>query len=423
MSRSFNQFRGYIDDLLKRNPQEEILRGLKRGQPEDDIPSIPPGRESEDVQKRWDLLNLAPEEERTLWHEESRSLLDASVGNIENFIGGVQMPVGIAGPLRVRGLFADGLYHIPLATTEATLVASYSRGARTITASGGCTSVLLSEGVARSPGFIFNDLAEVGAFAVWVSEQEEVFHELVGKSTRHGRLADMKMTVEGNHVYLCFEYTTGDASGQNMVTFATQNICDYILEKSPVKPRKWYVEANLSGDKKASFQSFHSVRGKKATAEAVIPSEIAKRYLRAAPKELEKYWQISSIGGSMSGTIGMQGHFANGLAALYIACGQDAACVAESAVGVTRLEVNDDGDLYASVTLPNLMIGTVGGGTGLPGQNACLKIMGMAGPGKARALSEIAAALCLAGELSIIAALTAGDFSRAHKTFSRKEKV
>ncbi|MFW6333488.1 MAG: 3-hydroxy-3-methylglutaryl-CoA reductase, partial [Thermodesulfobacteriota bacterium] len=238
-----------------------------------------------------------------------------------------------------------------------------------------------------------------------------------------GRLADMKMTVEGNHVYLCFEYTTGDASGQNMVTFATQAICEYILEKSPVKPRKWYVEANLSGDKKASFQSFNSVRGKKVTAEALIPADISRQYLRATPEELADYWRISSIGGSLSGTIGMQGHFANGLAALYIACGQDAACVSESAVGITRLEVTGEGDLYASVTLPNLMIGTVGGGTGLPGQNACLKIMGMAGPGKARAFSEIAAALCLAGELSIIAALTSGDFSRAHQAFSRKEKA
>ena len=285
------------------------------------------------------------------------------------------------------------------------------------------TAALLSEGVARAPGFIFEDLSEVGAFAVWVSRQEDVFSGLVEKSTRHGRLADIKMTVEGNHVYLCFEYTTGDASGQNMVTFATQAICEYILENSPVKPRKWYVEANLSGDKKAAFQSFNSVRGKKVTAEAVIPADIARKYLRATPEELEDYWRISSIGGSLSGTIGMQGHFANGLAALYIACGQDAACVSESAVGVTRLEVTGEGNLYASVTLPNLMIGTVGGGTGLPGQNACLKIMGMAGPGKARPFSEIAGALCLAGELSIIAALTSGDFSRSHKAFSRKGKA
>ena len=422
MSRSFYQFRGYIDDLLKEESREDILNRLKRGG-QKSVPLIRPGHTAEDTEKRWDLLDLTPEETRALWNEESQTLLGTSVGNIENFIGSVQMPVGIAGPLRVRGLFADGLYHIPLATTEATLVASYSRGARTLTASGGCTAALLSEGVARAPGFIFNDLAEVGAFAVWVSRQEDVFHELVDKSTRHGRLADMKMTVEGNHVYLCFEYTTGDASGQNMVTFATQAICEYILEKSPVKPRKWYVEANLSGDKKASFQSFNSVRGKKVTAEALIPADIARQYLRATPEELEDYWRISSIGGSLSGTIGMQGHFANGLAALYIACGQDAACVSESAVGTTRLEVTGEGDLYASVTLPNLMIGTVGGGTGLPAQNACLKIMGMAGPGKAKAFSEIAGALCLAGELSIIAALTSGDFSRSHQAFSRKEKA
>jgi hydroxymethylglutaryl-CoA reductase (NADPH) len=128
---------------------------------------------------------------------------------------------------------------------------------------------------------------------------------------------------------------------------------------------------------------------------------------------------MSAIGGVLTGTLGVHGHYANGLAALYIACGQDAACVAESAVGVTRFEVTEQGELYAAVTLPNLTLGTIGGGTGLPTQRACLEILGLVGPGKAAALAEVSAGLCLAGELSIIGALCAGEFAQAHRRLAR----
>jgi hydroxymethylglutaryl-CoA reductase (NADPH) len=131
------------------------------------------------------------------------------------------------------------------------------------------------------------------------------------------------------------------------------------------------------------------------------------------------YWRMSAMGGVLSGTLGVQGHYANGLAALYLACGQDVACVAESAVGATRFEVAGDGALYASVTLPNIMVGTVGGGTGLPSQQACLRLLGLVGAGKAQAMAEVTAGLCLAGELSIIGALCSGDFSRAHRLLAR----
>jgi hydroxymethylglutaryl-CoA reductase (NADPH) len=134
------------------------------------------------------------------------------------------------------------------------------------------------------------------------------------------------------------------------------------------------------------------------------------------------YWRMSAIGGVLSGTLGVQGHFANGLAALYLATGQDAACVAESATGVTRFEVAEDGGLYASVTVPGIMVGTVGGGTGLPTQRACLELMGLAGEGKAAALAEVCAGLLLGGELSIIAALSAGHFARAHRKLARQRK-
>jgi hydroxymethylglutaryl-CoA reductase (NADPH) len=225
--------------------------------------------------------------------------------------------------------------------------------------------------------------------------------------------------IEGNHVYVHFNFTTGDAAGQNMVTIATDAIYSYILTHTPVRPRYSFLEANCSGDKKASLQSFLLGRGKRVTAETIIPARLVSRYLRTTPERIAQYFSMGALGGVLSGTIGVQGHFANGLAALYIACGQDAACVAESAVGVTRFEVTPDGDLYGAVTLPNLMVGTVGGGTKLPSQHACLEILGLAGPGCARALAEVCAALCLAGELSLTAALCSDQFARAHQRLAR----
>jgi hydroxymethylglutaryl-CoA reductase (NADPH) len=344
-------------------------------------------------------------------------------GNVENFIGEMRMPLGLAGPLRVNGLAAKGDYWIPLATTEAALVASYHRGCRAITAAGGCAALVLYESLSRAPAFVFGTAADACRFVVWALERFDDFKQAAATTTAHGKLVDVGCTVEGNHVYLNFEFTTGDASGQNMVTLATQAVCDLILETAPVKPLRHYVESNLSGDKKASARAFTSARGKKVTAEVTLTAELVSRLLHTTAEAMADYWRISAIGGVLSGTLGIQGHFANGLAALYLATGQDAACVAESATGVTRFEVTPDGGLYASVTLPGIMVGTVGGGTGLPTQKACLELMGLAGTGHARALAEVCAGLLLAGELSIIAALGAGHFSRAHRKLARTRKA
>ena len=371
------------------------------------------------VAERWNVLGVDASVKTQLLDSLTEAQMPVYKKNIENFIGTVKLPVGIAGPLRVNGLFAQGDYNIPLATSEAALVASYNRGAQLITRAGGCTAILLNEGVGRAPGFAFSDVLSAGRFSMWIIANQDNFSRVAESTTSHGKLIDMRITIEGNHVYLIFEYSTGDASGQNMVTIATDSIVSYIIDNSPVSPEYHFVEANLSGDKKASAQSFLSVRGKKVTTEVHISKALIKKMLHTTPDKMVKYWRMSAIGGVLSGTIGVQGHYANGLAALYIACGQDAACVAESAVGVTRFEVNDEGGLYAAVTMPNLMVGTVGGGTGLPSQRACLEIMGLAGEGKAHAFAEVTASIALAGELSIIGALAAGHFTRAHKNLAR----
>ena len=371
------------------------------------------------LNQRWKTLSALTDRSLLLddQTEQNCAIFDR---NIEHFIGTVKVPVGIAGPLRVNGLHAQDDYLVPLATTEAALVASYNRGAQLITKAGGASAMLLNEGVTRTPVFVFETLAEAGQFVAWVTTQYEQFKHIAETTTSHGKLHDINVNIEGNHVYLVFEYHTGDASGQNMVTIATNEVYHHILKTTPIEPKEAFLDGNLSGDKKANNYTLRHVRGKKVTAEVTIKRALVERYLHTTPEKMARFGQVTTTGAALSGSIGVNAHYANALAALYIACGQDAACVAESAIGMTRMEVNSQGDLYASVTLPNLMVGTVGGGTGLPSQRACLEILGLYGAGHAKALAEMAAALCLAGELSIVGAFCADHFSRAHQKLARK---
>jgi hydroxymethylglutaryl-CoA reductase (NADPH) len=378
---------------------------------------------AEGVIARWQLLSNSEQSRKILLDAQTIDHMSYFQANIENFIGTVKVPVGLAGPLRVNGLYAQDDYYIPLATTEAALVASYSRGAQLISEAGGCSAMLLDEGVGRSPCFVFRTLEECGLFAAWIHSQWETLQYEANKTTNYGKLINMKSTIEGNHLYIHFSFETGDAAGQNMVTIATEAVCAYISQYCPFKPECFFVDANFSGDKKASAQSLQTVRGKKVSAEVYIPTKLVQKWLHTTPEHIANFGRIGSMAAVLSGTVGAQGHFANGLAALYIACGQDTACVAESAIGVTRLEVVPEGDLYASVLLPNLIVGTIGGGTNLPSQHACLDILKLSGAGNSRAFAEVCAGLCLAGEISLVAAICAGRFARAHKSLAREREV
>lgn len=415
----------FIERLRSELTVEEATGRLA---PRPDIPPSPLLRlprlpSAQSLRKAWRVLRKqteATESDQAEIADDSTLMAAATYGrNIEQMIGTVKLPVGIAGPLRVNGLHASGDYYVPLATTEAALVASYTRGTQVLMRAGGASAALLSDGMIRSPGFAFASMLEAGLFAIWVLEEIEALRAVAEATTRHGKLIEIAPQVEGDHLYLLCRYTTGDAAGQNMVTIATEALCRHAVDHAPVKPLYWFVEANYSGDKKASALGFLNGRGRTATASALIDRVTIETLLHTTPERMHDYWRMSAVGGVMSGTIGIQGHYANGLAALFIATGQDAACVAEAAVGVTRMELRD-GALYASVTLPNLTVGTVGGGTGLPSQRAALNILGLAGPGHAAAFAEVTAALCLAGELSIIGALAAGDFTRAHRSLARE---
>jgi len=372
--------------------------------------------------RRWSELRQ-PEARAELFDQKARHHASSFRNNIESYIGTISVPVGVAGPLRVHGTDGSRDYRVPLATTEAALVASYNRGARLLTSAGGCNARVVAEAVSRTPMFAFNGLVEAEEFSKFVDAHADLLTDAVSQVTSHGRLVSVRCLIEGNHVYVDLQFTTGDASGQNMVTFASDAICKLILEHSPIAPQYWFLEANFSGDKKSSAKSMGHVRGKRVIADITIPRALVEQQLHTTPERMVEYWCAGAIGGVLSGTTGIQGHFANGLAALYLACGQDVACVAESATGITRLETTEAGDLYASVTLPNIMVGTVGGGTTLPSAKACLDILGLAGCGKSRALAEVCGAIVLAGELSIIGAFCSGDFAMAHRALSRGQEM
>ena len=342
-------------------------------------------------------------------------------GNIENFVGVTMIPTGVIGPVSVIGPEAQGDFFVPMATTQGSLIAAYNRGAKACRLAGGVTSVVLTEGVQRCPVFKFQDLSEIVEFLSWVLQQEVIFKKLAAEESRFAELIEMKAHVEGNHIILTFEYNTGDAAGHNMITFCTEAICKYIEEKSPVKPVDWFIEGNFSGEKKATLNSFVGVRGKKVSAEVLIPEKIVEEVLKTTSSRLEDYWRTSTLGVIQSGAIGAQGNIANGLAAIFIACGQDVACISEASVGVTRFEKTKEGDIYAAITLPNLIVGTVGGGTHLPTQRDSLDMMGCLGSGKSRKFAEIIAAVLLGGELSISAALSAGHYAQANKKLGRKK--
>lgn len=420
MSTTYRKATDFLSRLLRKDSFERFEEQLKlRFDPPESQPLASARIDHRSVARRWEKIPFKFNSKEALLDNWTLEEMECYSGNIENFIGTVKLPVGIAGPLRINGTFANDDYLVPLATTEAALVASYNRGARILTKAGGCRAVMLSEGVSRSPAFAFKNLTTAAAFAAWALQNFEQFKETSNATSSHCRLTDLRLTVEGNHVYLEFEYFTGDAAGQNMVTIATDAVCDYISEKTPVAIDYFFVEGNLSGDKKASAQSFLSVRGKKVTCETVLPKDLINKKLHTTPLKMTRYWQMSAMGGVQSGTMGVQGHYANSLAALFIACGQDAACVAEAAVGVTRMELTESGDLYVSVTLPNLIVGTVGGGTSLPSQKACINLLNLPDENPTKAFAEICAATALAGEISIIGALSAGDFTKAHRRLAR----
>lgn len=406
---------------LKKPTKTEIPRGYSKKMIEDRWRMLLSSRHvKESTKEKIEISGMSMENiKNELLDPDTFTRSELFKDNIENFIGTVKVPVGIAGPLRVNGLHANGDYYIPLATTEAALVASISRGISCINQCGGATAAVILEGVSRDPTLVFRNLTEIGQFMAWAVPNFETFKAEAEKTTRFGKLIDMKYTLEGNYVHIKCLYTTGDASGQNIVTIATEAILDYIVANSPIKPASHFLEGGMSGDKKANHLTMATCRGKRVIAEVILAPDVIESTLHATPEQLIKSSSIGSAGLLLTGSIGQSCHFANAITAMSIALGQDPACASESHIGIARGTLLEDRSVHLTVTLPNMLVATVGGGTKLPSQKACLDLMGLAGNGKGNALAEVMACVCIAGEISLGAAIVSGDFAKAHKILAR----
>jgi len=339
-------------------------------------------------------------------------------GNIENFIGVAQVPIGLAGPLRINGEHAKGDFYVPLATTEGTLVASYSRGMRVLSECGGVTATVVKRSMQRAPVFMFGTAREARDFGEWLSQRFDDVKQAAEATTRSGRLVEIEQYAIGNLLYLRFNYTTGDAAGQNMTGKATHAACEWIHATHPARP-KYMLSGSIDTDKKHSAINTLRTRGRRVVAEAVIKNDVLQRLMRVDTRTLFKARQVSNAGALLAGTAYNGPHAANGITAMFIATGQDVANVAESHAGITYAQLLDNGDYYWSVTLTSLIVATYGGGTGLPTQRECLELLDCYGNGKADKLAEIVAAVVLAGDISLGSAVLAGDWVTSHEKLGR----
>lgn len=357
-----------------------------------------------------------------------RSSLDARqlAGNIENFVGAVELPVGLAGPMLFGGERVRGYVTAPLATTEGTLVASTSRGAAAVSRSGGMQTHVVSQRMVRAPVYAFDDLHSGTRFVRWVGDHLEDLRREVATVSRHARLVEIEPLQVGNLVYLRFLYETGDAAGQNMTTAGTWQAAQWInraVECVPeLRVRYFAIEGNASGDKKASFVNYLGGRGTRVTAECFLSREAVRDVLKTTPEALEYGHHLGVAGGVQIGMVGHSINAANVIAAMFTATGQDIGCVHESGSAISFVEATRTG-IYASMVLPSLVVGTVGGGTALPAQQQFLEVLGCRDEGGAGRLAEIVCGFALALDISTGAAVVGGQFADAHERLGRNRPV
>jgi hydroxymethylglutaryl-CoA reductase (NADPH) len=339
-------------------------------------------------------------------------------GNVEQFLGVAQVPIGLAGPLLVNGEHAQGEFYVPMATAEGTLVASYNRGMRLLYECGGVTTTILDDRMQRAPAFVFPSAREAREFGGWLRDNFERIKEVAESTTRSGKLIEIEQYSASRMLYTRFDYTTGDAAGQNLTGKATQAACHWIKDNYP-GIEHYFLESNFATDKKSSQVNMLRTRGKRVVAEAVITNDVIERVMRSNTELMFRARQVSNLGGFMSGVNNNGAHSANGITAVFIATGQDAANVAESSAALVHAELRPNGDYYYSVTIPSLIVATYGGGTGLATQRECLEILGCYGSGKVQKFAEIVAATVLCGELSLGSAIVAEEWVEAHDLYGR----
>lgn len=343
-------------------------------------------------------------------------------GNIEHFIGTAQVPMGIAGPLLVHGEHAQGEFYVPLATSEGTLVASYNRGMKVIQRSGGVRCAVVGDNMQRAPVFIFANASDGRRFVDWIVEKTDEIKAVCHASDPFVNLKHVDYYLSNAFAFLRFNYTTGDAAGMNMVSKATFVACNWIMQNCDVvEIQRFFLESNFATDKKHSMINSMRTRGKRVTAEVVVDRTALRDIMGADTESLYLHSKVANVGAMLSGVNNNGLHSANAITAMFIATGQDAANVSESSAALLYTELTPEKDLYISVTLPSLIVATMGGGTGLPTQRESLELMGCYGKGKVRKFAEIVAGTVMAGEISLAAAISSLDWVSAHDAYGRND--
>ena len=342
--------------------------------------------------------------------------------NIENMIGAAQVPMGIVGPIAIHGEAVDGTKRLPLATTEGALLASVNRGCAAIRAADGATASVLKNEMTRAPVFRVEDVAAASETAAWVRDNEDRLAEAAESTTSHGELRRVTPYVVGDNVFLRFGYRTGDAMGMNMATIATEAACEVVTSETPAELVA--LSGNLCSDKKPAAINSVEGRGRTVAADVEIPRDLVESYFKTTPEAIaEANTRKNLVGSAKAGALGFNAHTANTVAAAFLATGQDIAQVVEGSNAITTADVRD-GDLYASLTIASLEVGTVGGGTKLPTQAEALDVIGVGGGGdpagsNADALAEVISTAALAGELSLLGALASNHLASAHEELGR----
>ena len=344
-------------------------------------------------------------------------------GNIENIWGVAQVPIGVAGPLLVNGEHAQGEFYVPMATVEGTMLASYNRGMKVIRESGGVKTTVSAESMQRAPLFIFNDAREARDFQLWLRANFDEIKEKAESTTSVGKLLEIENYHVHNFVACRFDYSTGDAAGQNMTSRATFFACEWIQKNYPGPLKNYMLSGNFDTEKKTSSVNMLKGRGRRVTAELTIPREVLMDNLRITPEQMQYGYQITTLSGFLTNSSNNASHPANGLAALYLATGQDLANIGESNQCTVYQRMTRDGDHYFSITLPSIIMASYGGGTNLPTQSECLKMMDCHGKDKALKLCEIAAGLVVAGELSLAAATRVDKVTRTNEWVDAHERL
>jgi len=335
----------------------------------------------------------------------------------ENLIGETTLPLGVAGPIKVKNQklkIKD--YYIPLATTEGALIASVNRGCKAINKSGGALVFIENIGITRGPVYETENLEKGFWFLQWLKDNEKIIKEEAEKTSTYLRYKKFEGKVIGPYTYIRFSFDSDNAMGMNMVTFAVEKINQLIKKKTGISCLA--LSGNYCIDKKPAWLNFLFGRGISAWAETIVKREVVKEVLKTLPEKIFEVWLAKNIiGSTIAGSLGFNAHFANIVAAFFAATGQDLAHSVEGSLGITTAKLLKNGNLYFSIYLPSIILGYVGGGTKMAIKKEAIKIT------KAKNRQELAinlTAAVLAGELSLLASLAEGSLAKAHKKLGRK---